>query len=64
VEVKKKLAAAINRFLEPIRERRAAFAAQPRIVEEVLDAGSERARAEATETLRQMREAMGLQWKS
>jgi tryptophanyl-tRNA synthetase len=63
VEVKKKLAAAINRFLEPIRERRAAFAAQPRIVEEVLGAGSERARAEATETLQRMKEAMGLLWK-
>jgi tryptophanyl-tRNA synthetase len=63
VEVKKKLAAAINRFLDPIRERRAAFAAQPRIVEEVLGAGSERARAEATETLQRMKEAMGLLWK-
>ncbi len=63
VEVKKKLAAAINRFLEPIRERRATFAAQPRIVEEVLGAGSERARAEATETLQRRKEAMGLLWK-
>jgi tryptophanyl-tRNA synthetase len=63
VEVKKKLAAAINRFLDPIRERRAAFAAQPRIVEEVLGAGSERARAEATETLQRMKDAMGLLWK-
>jgi len=63
VEVKKKLAAAINSFLDPIRERRAAFAAQPRIVEEVLGAGSERARAEATETLQRMKEAMGLLWK-
>jgi tryptophanyl-tRNA synthetase len=63
VEVKKKLAAAINRFLDPIRERRATFAAQPRIVEEVLGAGSERARAEATETLQRMKEAMGLLWK-
>jgi len=62
VEVKKKLAAAINKFLEPIRERRAALERKPRIVEEVLLAGSARARAEADETLRMMKEAMGLRF--
>lgn len=62
VEVKRKLAAAINRFLEPIRERRAAFEAQPNVVEEVLAAGSERAAAESAETLRRMKAAMGLIW--
>jgi tryptophanyl-tRNA synthetase len=60
VEVKKKLAAAINNFLEPIRERRAALERNPRIVEEVLVAGSARAREEARQTLRMMKEAMGL----
>lgn len=63
VEVKRKLAAAINTFLEPIRERRAELKAQPRIVEEVLAAGSERARTESQETLRIIKEAMGLMWK-
>ncbi len=63
VEVKRKLAAAINRFLDPIRERRAALQAQPHLVEEVIAAGSERARQETTETLRRMKEAMGLVWK-
>jgi tryptophanyl-tRNA synthetase len=62
VEVKKKLAAAINNFLEPIRERRAALERKPRIVEEVLLAGSARARVEADETLRMMKEAMGLRF--
>lgn len=60
VEVKKKLAAAINAFLEPIRERRAALERNPRIVEEVLSAGSERARREGDETVRMMKDAMGL----
>lgn len=60
VEVKRKLAAAINAFLDPIRERRAALERNPRVVEEVLLAGSERARAEADETLRMMKDAMGL----
>ncbi len=60
VEVKKKLAAAINNFLDPIRERRAEFERTPQLVEEILLAGSERARAEAQETIRMMRAAMGL----
>jgi tryptophanyl-tRNA synthetase len=63
VEVKKKLAAAINRFLDPIREQRAALEANPAIVAEVLEAGSERARQESAETLYRMKEAMGLAWK-
>lgn len=60
VEVKTKLSAAINAFLEPIRERRAALEHNPRIVEEVLLAGSERAQREADETLRMVKDAMGL----
>ena len=62
VEVKRKLAAAINTFLEPIRQRRAELERNPRIVEEVLLAGSERARGEADETLRMVKEAMGLRF--
>jgi tryptophanyl-tRNA synthetase len=60
--VKRKLAAAINRFLDPIRERRAQLQEQPRIVQDVLAAGSERTRAEAAETLRLMKDAMGISW--
>ena len=60
VEVKTKLAAAINTFLVPIRERRAELERNPRIVEEVLLSGSERAQREADETLRMVKDAMGL----
>ncbi|NOK61421.1 MAG: tryptophan--tRNA ligase [Chloroflexi bacterium AL-W] len=62
VEVKKKLAAAINAFLEPIRERRAMFERTSRVVEEILIAGSERGQREAAETLRMMKDAMGLRF--
>jgi tryptophanyl-tRNA synthetase len=62
VEVKRKLAAAINAFLDPIRERRAQYERNPRIVEEILAAGSARARVEADETLNRMKEAMGLKF--
>ncbi|MDZ4768046.1 MAG: tryptophan--tRNA ligase [Chloroflexota bacterium] len=60
VEVKKKLSAAINNFLEPMRERRARYEAQPALVEDVLIAGTERAQAVARETMGMVREAMGL----
>jgi tryptophanyl-tRNA synthetase len=62
VEVKRKLASAINAFLEPIRERRSQLERNPRLVEEVLAAGSARAMAEAQQTLDAMREAMGLKF--
>ncbi len=59
VEVKKKLAKAINAFLEPMRERRAQYEAQPSLVEDMLVAGTERARAEAQKTMALVHEAMG-----
>ncbi|NDJ61589.1 MAG: tryptophan--tRNA ligase [Chloroflexi bacterium] len=60
VEVKKKLALAINNFLEPMRERRAQYEAQPGLVEEVLVAGTERMRQQARETMAAVRDAMGI----
>ncbi len=60
VEVKKKLAAALNRFLDPIRERRSEFEKQKGLVEEIIEAGSLRARDEARKTLAEARQAMGL----
>ena len=62
VEVKQKLNAALNRFLEPIRERRAEYERQPKLVEDILAEGSRRAREEARETLRLVRDAMGLNY--
>jgi tryptophanyl-tRNA synthetase len=60
VEVKKKLAAAINRFLDPIRERRAEFAKRKGLVEDIIRTGSARAREECRKTLAEARDAMGL----
>lgn len=59
VEVKERLAQAINAFLEPIRERRERFAAQDGLVEEVLQAGTQRMRKEARTTMKMVEEAMG-----
>lgn len=60
VEVKRKLARALNDFLDPIRERRAEFAARPGLIEEVLAEGNRRMRREAVETMERVRDAMGL----
>jgi tryptophanyl-tRNA synthetase len=60
VEVKEKLAAAINRFLAPVRERRARYEADEGFVAELIVDGTERTRREAQRTLADMRRAMGL----
>jgi len=60
VEVKRKLVEALEAFLAPIRARRAEYAAKPKLVDEILAAGSERARREATQTLHGGRAAMQL----
>jgi tryptophanyl-tRNA synthetase len=62
VEVKKRLARALNEFLDPIRERRARFAANPRYVEEIIVSGSRVARREAQETLHLCLEKMGMDY--
>lgn len=60
VEVKNKLARALNNFLDPIRERRARYAEDPDRVEQILVAGTERMRSEADETMTLVRQGMGL----
>lgn len=60
VEVKRRLVAALERFLAPIRERRARYEARPKVVDEILQEGSSRARVEAKRTLHEVREAMDL----
>lgn len=62
VEVKQRLYAAIEAFLTPVRERRARYAADPKLVEEIIRNGSERARREAARTLHDVRRAMQLDY--
>jgi tryptophanyl-tRNA synthetase len=62
VEVKTKLAAAINARLAPIRERRAEALARPGALREVLVEGSRRARRVAEETMERVRDAMRLRY--
>lgn len=60
VEVKRKLAKALDDFIAPVRERRAELAADAGLVEEILRAGNQKARAVAADTMDRVREAMGL----
>ncbi|GAB4515945.1 MAG: tryptophan--tRNA ligase [Anaerolineae bacterium] len=59
VEVKEKLAAAINAFLEPIRERRAQYD-ETGMIEEIIVQGTEKVREDTRNTLFEMKKAMGL----
>jgi tryptophanyl-tRNA synthetase len=60
VEVKRKLARAINTFLDPIRERRARYEANPGMVEEILMAGTRKMQAVAQETMAQVYDVMDM----
>ena len=62
VEVKMKLAAALNARLEPIRERRAALLARPEQLKEILFEGSKRARIVAIGTMARVRDAMKISY--
>lgn len=62
VEVKRKLAGALNTFLAPIRERRQHYAEDTSLADRVIREGSERARAEAAATLAEMKQAMKLDY--
>jgi len=62
VEVKTKLAAAINGVLEPIRARRQAALARPGYLRDVLEAGSARARDVAAGTMDRVRAAVNLRY--
>jgi len=62
VEVKTKLAKALNAHLEPIRSRRAEVLARPSTVRDILQEGSKKARAVAQQTMERVRGAVKLQY--
>ncbi len=59
-DCKGRLRERLTSLLAPIGERRAAYGAEPARIEAVLDAGAEKARAAASETLRLVRAGLGL----
>ena len=63
VEVKEKLYLALDSFLEPIRARRAEYAAKPDRVKEILVEGTRKGRAVARDTMEEVRAAMKIAYK-
>ena len=63
VECKRILADSITEEFAPMRERAAELRARPGRVREILDAGAERARAIADDTMEVVRSRMGLAWR-
>jgi tryptophanyl-tRNA synthetase len=57
---KKQMAARLNTFLEPFREKRAHYESNPKLVEDVIADGDGRARAVARATMDEVREAVHL----
>ena len=51
---------AVNTYFEPIRQRRAEFAAQPDLIRDIIHDGNARANVIANATLNEVREAMGM----
>ena len=60
IDCKKVLAEGMERELVPIRGRAAALRAEPKRIDQVLGDGAETARAIAKETIREVKERMGL----
>ena len=60
VDCKRHLAASINGYLEPLRQRRRDYQARPGYVREVLQAGAEKARVIARRTIEEVYQKMGL----
>ena len=62
VEVKQKLAKALNTFLEPIREKRAYYEARPAEVREALAKGTAAGKAIGQETMEMVRDALQINY--
>ena len=62
VEVKQKLARALNALMDPIRERRAYYEARPALVKEALAAGTGHAKKVAEQTMAEVRDALRLNY--
>ena len=62
VEVKQKLATALNIFLDPIRERRAMIMKDEKQIDKILADGTDRARDVARATMRKVKKAMRIDY--
>ncbi|WP_342439883.1 tryptophan--tRNA ligase [Paenibacillus sp. FSL L8-0436] len=59
---KERITTALEMLLAPMRERRAYYAARPKLVDDILMAGTRHTRSLAQETMNEVREAMSLDY--
>ncbi|AIQ17970.1 tryptophan--tRNA ligase [Paenibacillus sp. FSL H7-0357] len=59
---KERITSALEMLLAPMRERRAYYAARPKLVDDILMAGTRHTRSLAQETMNEVREAMSLDY--
>jgi tryptophanyl-tRNA synthetase len=59
---KKRLAEILSKLLAPIREKRVVLEETPEFIQDILQYGSEKARAEGAKTLDQIKEAMSIKY--
>lgn len=62
VVIKKRLINVLEKFLKPIRKRRAEFAKNPKAVMKILEEGTKKARVAVSQTLGEVRRAMKLDY--
>jgi len=62
VACKKRMAAKLNDFLAPMRERRKKYLENPELVDQILIEGTAKARKEAAKTLEKVREVMKIDY--
>ena len=60
VDCKKHLGVSLNKFLEPIRDRRTEFEKRPGLVKDILEDGCKSARSIAQNTIEEVYQRMGL----
>jgi len=60
VEIKRRLVEVLNAYLEPLRERRAEYISQPKMLLDVLFSGTVKAKFIAQQTLEEVHQQMGL----
>ena len=62
VNCKKQLIENLNKFLEPIKERRKQYDENPELVQKILDEGTEFARNVAKDNMKKVKEAMKIDY--
>ncbi len=62
VDCKGKLAKKINKFLDPMWERREKYLDKPELIREILLSGTEKAKSEGEETMKKVREVMKIDY--